>query len=65
MPIQTIKVLRERAEMARRISVHIYNVSDQHDLLQIADDLESEADKLESESGSPPKGQIRGAEPDA
>jgi molecular chaperone GrpE (heat shock protein) len=44
----SIEVIRNRAELARRIAHQLHNGPARKDLLQIADDLEAEAAKLET-----------------
>lgn len=48
----SIKVLRTRAELARRIAGQMYDGTARRELLQIADDLEAEAEKIKKATAS-------------
>jgi len=43
-------VIRTRAELARRLAQQLHNERARSELLQIAEDLETEADKMEREA---------------
>ena len=48
MPNDSIAAIRKRAELARRLADQMHSERARRDLFQIADDLEAEVAKLES-----------------
>ena len=50
---ESIRVLRTRAELARRIADQMNDGTARQELLQIADDLEAEAEKIKKGDGEP------------